>query len=954
MKVIGIGASAGGLEAITRLLAEIPDGTGAVYVFLQHLSPGTKSMIGDLLKNHTGMPVTMVYEDQPVRANQIYVMAENKNLVFANGMLITQDRAPEPEINLPIDLFFNSLGEALGSDAVGVLLSGTGTDGTRGLRKIKEKGGFVLVQSPESAKFNGMPKAAIDLQIADRINPPEGLARDIEYIFSNRTFGKSDVGVLDSNNEAPYFRKIVELVSEKSQVNFEHYRLPTLTRRLENRMLLRKAQTLEEYWSILKGDSKEVSELFNNFLIGVTNFFRDPEAFDLLRSKVIPAVLEKGKPKGEPYRFWVPACSTGEEAYSIAMLVDRCLKNNKMEDVPYKIFASDIDEHAIRFALKGSYSMNIAADIPSDLRSEYLIREGDQFIVRPALRQRVMFAVQNLIGDPPFINMDLISCRNFLIYLKPEVQQKVLATLHFALQPEAFLFLGPSESLGEVKHAFTKFHRHWNVYTKRSGAQPKLRSSFRLKSEPAGEQNRNRITTMESNESDQNGAYADTDPFTLFLVERYAPVSLFVTPQLDVLYINGEAEQLLKMPRAIARMNLKKMLGEEDLLTFRSGIEEALSGNESVAYDDVILNKNDEKFKAQLRFEVPALDVSPQTQDGEVVLIEIFLEKDDNSPEDKKTAPQDLVEGKVSTLQQQLRASKRRSQELVNELEATNEELQTSNRELMASNEELQSTNEELQSVNEELYTVNSELQMKNEELTIANNDVSNLLKSTEIGTIFLDKELKIRRFTPAVRQQFNLIDSDQGRSITNFSSTFRALDIEAVCQQVFKSLSTFEKEVVDKKGDHYLMRILPYRTNKDYIDGLVLTFVNINELNHSRNQSEKAEKIFEQFANHAKNQQVAIVNEEGKIHYINRASFTGKAPEDLKGQSILEFLPDDARPQATRLLENVFAGKPFDRLQFAYNYKGGKKGKASLLAVPVILNGRIKFVALIEDMPDQ
>lgn len=950
MKVIGIGASAGGLEAITRLLPNLPDNTGAAFVFLQHLSPHTKSMMGDLLKKHTSMPISMVYEDQAVEANHIYIMSENKNLVFSDGMLRTLKRAPEPEVNLPIDQFFHSLGEEAGRDAVGVLLSGTGTDGTRGLRTIKEKGGFVLVQSPDSAKFGGMPKAAIGLQIADRVNPPEDLALDIEYILSNRTFGKSNDGILSSQAEQPYLNKIVDFVSQRTEVDFTQYRRPTISRRLENRMLLRKAKSLQAYWEILKKDAREVSELFSNFLINVTNFFRDPEAFTVLSEEVIPRIFEHPKPKGQPYRFWVPACSTGEEAYSLAMLIDHYLSTEKIEGVSYKVFASDIDEHAIRFALKGTYSLNIAAEVPGYLRSQYLIKEGDQFVVKPSLRKHVMFAVQNLIGDPPFINMDLVSCRNLLIYLKPEVQQKVLATLHFALHPDAFLFLGPSESLGEFKNAFTKFSRGWNIFTKRSDAKPQLRASYQIHTEPPSQREKTR-TPMDSYESQQEQKFADTDPFTHYLVERYAPVSIFVTSRLEVLYINGDTQHLLRMPRALARMTLHKMLTADDLLTFKSGIEEVLSKGQPVVYNNVGLKENGKKLQAQLRFEVPILEERPETQGEEIVLIEIFFDADESPTEEEDPSPNNLTESKVSTLQQQLRAAKRRSQELVNELEATNEELQTSNRELMASNEELQSTNEELQSVNEELYTVNSELQMKNEELTTANNDISNLLKSTEIGTIFLDKELKIRRFTPAVRRQFNLIDSDLGRSITNFSNTFRDLDIESVCQEVFNSLSPSEKEIVDKEGDHYLMRVLPYRTDEDYINGLVLTFVNINELERSRKQAQKTEQIFEQFAKHIKNQQVAMVTESGNIRHINQARFTGKTPEELTGSSIFTFLPEEVHDQAQALLEKVFAGKPFERLQFSYDYEGGEQGDATLIGVPVILNGRIKYVALIEDL---
>jgi two-component system CheB/CheR fusion protein len=953
MKVIGIGASAGGLEAITRLVSKLSDGSGAAFVFLQHLSPNTKSMIGELLGKHTSMPVTMVYKDQPVRANHIYVMAENKNIVFSNGVLLTKDRPPDSEINLPIDQFFNSLGESLGSHAVGVLLSGTGTDGTRGLRTIKEKGGFVLVQSPETAKFDGMPRAAIDLKIADRVSPPEELAHDIEYILTNRNFGTGEVSFQSEKKDETYFDKIVQLVSKRTHVDFSEYREPTLSRRLENRMLLRKCTDLKAYWEVLQQDSTEVAALFSNFLIGVTNFFRDPEAYDILKEKVLPEVFSRPREEGAPYRFWVPACSTGEEAFTLAMLIEDYLREHNRKDVNYKVFASDIDEHAIQFALKSTYSLNMVADVPEQYKSKYFIREGDYMVIKPSLRKRIMFAVQNLLGDPPFINMDLISCRNLLIYLQPEVQQKALSTMHFALNPGGFLFLGPSESLGSLKYAFEKHTRSWNIFTKRADKSPRLQSSFSLQSKPApSEKSKPHMSNLQS---ELDPPFTDTDPFTRFLVERFAPIAFFVTEELDILYLNGEAEQILNMPRALARFNLSKMLSKEDLLTFKSGVQQVISEGGPISFESVLLKKRDKEFTAEVRFDLPHLPALYEAGEKEttpkVVLIEVYLPEEEKAGEQEgEPAPKNLTEGKVTTLQKQLKASKRRSQELVNELEATNEELQTSNRELMASNEELQSTNEELQSVNEELYTVNSELQMENEELTTANNDISNLLKSTDIGTIFLDKELKIRRFTPAVRRQFNLIDSDVGRSITNFSTTFKGLDIEEVCQEVFRTLSPFEKEIVDKEDDHYLLRVLPYRTEEDYIDGLVLTFVNINELAISRNQTQKAERIFKQFVSHS-DQQIAIIDKKGTVHFVNRVRFTGKKPEELVGQSIYAFLPEEVRDEVRKMLEKVFDGKPFERLQFDYDYQGGTKGEASLIIVPIVLEGHIKYAALIEDL---
>jgi len=1068
MKVIGIGASAGGLEAMTELLSKLPDNTGAAYVFLQHLAPNSKSMIGELLSRHTRMPVVMVYESKPVMANYIYVMPENKNLTYAHGMLVTQDRDPNEKLNLPIDKFFHTLGEQLKEEAVGILLSGTGTDGTRGLRTIKEKGGIVLIQEPESAKFDGMPRAALNLKIADRVMTAGEIGESVGGIIKKYKTLKEDAPLLDRENPSPYFRKILEYLSEQTDINFLGYRTPTLIRRLENRMLLLDIDDIDDYYDIIKENKEEARALFNDFLIGVTRFFRDPEAFKVLNNEILPKIFEKEKPEGSTYRFWIPACSTGEEAYTIAMLVDQYISKHNL-DVDYKIFASDVDEEAIKYAIKGIYSYSLAADTPYDLRAKYFIQEGEELRVRPFLRQQVLFAVQNLIGDPPFIHMDLISCRNLLIYLKPETQQKILSTLHFALNDEGFLFLGPSESLGELKYAFTQYTRRWNIFIKHSDAKISMRTQFKLESSPSKIKSFPKSTTSNLMANFDNSG---SDPFTQYLVERFAPVSLFVNQDLDILYMNGDVDKLLNMPRALARLNLKKMLPQDELITFKAGVEDVLENKKQLTYTDISLRKNDEKFRADIHFDQPQLTGIYSDRDNfkNVVLIEIRLFRPEGQKLEEEERDQGQRQIKVENLRRELRSAKRHSQELVNELEATNEELQTSNRELLASNEELQSTNEELQSVNEELYTVNSELQIKNEELTTANNDINNLLKSTEIGTIFLDKKLKIRKFTPAVRKQFDLLDSDIGRPITNFSSAFKELNIEAICKKVFETLEPFEQEAIDKSGTHYLVRILPYRTEEDNIDGLVINFVNIEKLTQTQHQVvrlankyraifnysyqvltvirkngkvssmnrplgpyhqdtlvghnifkvlpdelsaqlkpayeqvlekrkpdsmeikigneqwyevnfipsqpddedtdevsvllmaqdvteqkrtlQRLENSLEEYKSFMDNapQQITLLKEDGTIHYINQALYTGKSKEDLIGQSVYDYIPEDKVSQYKEVVKEIMSGKPFAKLKFNFNYKGGKKGKVELVATPVIMDGEIKYVALAQN----
>jgi two-component system CheB/CheR fusion protein len=1066
MKVVGIGASAGGLEAMTELLSELPDNTGAAYVFVQHLAPDSKSMIGELLSRHTDMPVSLVYESKPIMPNHIYVMPENKDLLYAHGILIAEDRDRSEKLHLPIDKFFHALGENLKEDSIAILLSGTGTDGTRGLRTIKEKGGIILIQDPASAKFDGMPRAAINLKIADQIMPAGEIGKTIKQFINKREALKKQTTLIKKEDSHPAFENILRFISDQSGVDFLSYRPPTLLRRLENRMVLLDIEDIQQYYVYLKENQDEVQALFNDFLIGVTRFFRDPEAFEVLKNEILPKIFEQKKPDGIPYRFWIPACSTGEEAYSIAMLVDQYINTHNLK-VDFKIFASDVDEEAIKFATNAVYSYSLVADTPYDLMAKYFKKDGDILQVKPFLRQKVLFAVQNLLGDPPFIHMDLISCRNFLIYLKASTQQNVLATFHFALNEGGFLFLGPSESLGDLKYAFTRYTRRWNIFTKHTDAKVNMRTKFNLPSDG------NRLQSIPQNTTASNMTNFDhnsPDPFTQYLVERFAPISLFVNKDLDILYMNGDVEKLLNMPRALARLNLNKMLPPDELMTFKSGVEEVLEQQNEITYSDALLSKEDQKFRADIRFDLPQLSGIHNKQDffKEVILIEL---RQFRTNEDERATQEgerhDHHSIKVENLRRELRSAKRQTQDLINDLESANEELQTSNRELLASNEELQSTNEELQSVNEELYTVNSELQIKNEELITANNDINNLLKSTEIGTIFLDKELKIRKFTPAVRKQFKLLDSDIGRSITNFSSAFETLNIEEICKTVFETLSPFEREVEDKSGVHYLVRILPYRTEKDNIDGLVISFVNVEKLVLARKKADRLAgkyraifnnsyhilavlnyegqvrsmnrpmgpyhqdqlvgnnlfkalpeelnsrlkasfdkvletketqsvelklgfnqwyevcfipshldeedddliaillmaqditeqknnllrlrdslKEYESFMDHA-SQQIALVNNEGKIHYINRTRYTGKSKENLIGQSIFDYIPKDKTEEYKAMIKDVFNGKPIVRMNFEFNYEGGEKGKAELVATPVILDGVIKYVAI-------
>ncbi|PHN03361.1 CheR family methyltransferase [Flavilitoribacter nigricans] len=916
MRVVGLGASAGGMEALMSLLSNLPDNTGAAFVLILHLSPDHHSVMDELLAKHASMPITIVDSVMPVQANQIYIISKDKNLTLEKNMLITHPRTPNDGLNLPIDKFFHSLGESQKEKAIGVILSGTGTDGSRGVRTIKEAGGLVLVQTPESAKFDGMPKAVLRLQMADKVLSPEGLASILTDILEwSDTNGDFNIAISGNGVEPlPYLDRILREVLTATGIDFSGYREPTLNRRLANRVLLHRLGDPEEYIELLRKDDREIFALQKDFLIGVTRFFRNPLAFESLERVVLPQIFDN-REEEEAVRIWVPACSTGEEAYSIALIFDRYLRKNNLNH-DFKIFGTDVDSAAIKLASEGAFSHNCAADIPDDLLLEYFVKEADFYRIKSVIRDKMLFAVHNLLSDPPFIHMDLISCRNALIYFKSVSQRAVLSTFHFALNPMGYLFLGPSESLGDVKHAYNQVEKKWNIFQKKENTQLPYQS--RLRSGPGQllHQPRKKTKTAEV-QAVSSGEEELKDPFTKYLLDYYVPTVLFLNDKLDVIYIQGNVERLLTFPRGQADFNLDNMLPPEQVLLFRKGVGK-VSGNEiSVVYKDVSFSKNGNDELLDLRFR----RVNLNGNEEDTFMVELLANTDGaaaNEVELEEVNSNELLKDHIRILEGKLNQANSNSKDLVSRLESTNEELQASNRELLAANEELQSTNEELQSVNEELYTVNNELQIKNENLTTVNNDIKNLLKSTEIGTIFLDAELRIRRFTPAIRQQFNLLETDIGRPITDFSSTLEKLDIAEISREVFETLDTFEQEVTDQQGNHYLLRILPYRTEKNMIKGLVINFVDVNELMKVKEQIKTFANKFQAIFDYS-NETIMVLDKDGTITRINQ-EFGGLEAPKLIFKNVYDYLQEEDRNS----LENA--------LQKTLNKKEPQEVKVSLI----------------------
>ena len=921
VRVIGIGASAGGLQALESFFSELPADLGVAFVVVQHLSRNYPSSMDVILQRCTNLTVKPLSENTLPQANHIYVKGPDVDVTIDDWLRVSQRAEDNDGLYLPIDEFFFSLAANRGDEAVGIILSGMGTDGSRGLKEIKARGGLVLVQSPKSAQFDGMPNASLRQNIADMVLPPTKLASHLTMIVRRENGEGKSSNIPQSLEDDTLFPSLLDRIYSTTRIDFKRYRPATIYRRIEKRMIITQEEPLANYIAYALNNETELQILRQSFLIGVTRFFRDKEAFGIIRDQIIPALIER-IPADQDLRIWVPSCSTGEEAYTIAMLVDDYLQRKKIFR-SFRIFGADVDRRSITVAARGEYDDTIQADVPPELLERYFIPLPHGYQVRPEIKDRMLFAVQNLLDDPPFIRVDFISCRNFLIYIDTKTQQHVLSNFYFGLNTLGYLMLGPSEHLGSLQSAFTTIDRRWKIYQKRSNA--KL-SDFKRKtgSEPnlrfATGNNLQAITLPSVRPQVSDGDFSilppasrssTMDQFSRYLSERYAPTTLFVNRNYDILYLNGDFANILHLPRFDAHLSLRTVVNEEAQSLLIIGVDRVLNTQQSGIFERInIAGPKQEPRFLKVRFSL--FDDAGISEP--IAMLEFMSSEEGANGVDKAKVTGDAevynidrrLLDKVAELEAELLRSERRAQKLYNELEATNEELQSSNRELLASNEEMQSTNEELQSVNEELYTVNNEFQRKNDELADTNNDINNLLKSTQISTIFVDKKLNIRRFNPGVGQQFDLAVSDLGRPLTSFASPFADVDIEALARQVLEDGKRYDQEVADKDGDYYLLRLLPYLTEGEQLEGVVITFVDINDLVRTRQRltdmATKYEAIF-----HNTQEVIAIVNSNSRIEDINR-SLAGKSRKELLGFYFTDLVANDTgKVQMTESLRAAF-----------------------------------------------
>ena len=824
--VVGIGASAGGLESLKEFFAAMSADCGLAFVIIQHLAPARESYMANILGKYTQMKVVEATNNMRVEANCVYSIPPNHFLRIEQGHLYLSETKQTAGMRMPIDFFFRSLAENQRERAVCVLLSGSGSDGTLGLREVRAAGGLTIVQKPETAQFDTMLRSAIATGMVDFVLPLREIAEVIQrYVPQIR----SEV-VSEDREKLEHLDSVLDLITVRTGNDFTSYKKATLLRRTERRMALNRFGTLIEYLNFLQSKPSEVDELAKDMLIGVSSFFRDPEAFEELRRSVI-APLVRDRADHRSIRVWIPGCSTGEEAYSIVMLLlEELASANKTS--PLQIFASDIDSEALKFAREGIYPHSIAADVSEERLNRFFTKQDSHYQVAKRLRESVIFSLQNLLTDAPFSRLDLISCRNVLIYIEPVVQRKLISLFAFALTSAGYLFLGKSDAIASQSAYFAPVSAKWRIYRRSSASPPHIPEFSYARG--------GRIWGLDTVSKVEPGSYAKLSELSqAALLKHFNACVVLVDEHGTIIYFFGPTSKYLEHPTGEANVNLLNMVDSRIGAKLRIGLRKAIEQNETMEIERVEIVRGEIRSPVKI-----TINPAPVRSKGEhlcSVLFEDAPEEHGRAPERKNARATGEDETLIGQLEAELKSLKNEYQLTINEYETSGEELKAANEEILSINEELQSTNEELetskeeiQSVNEELNTVNSELNSKIEELSSVNNDLLNFVNSSEVATVFLDDQLRIKRFTPAAAAILNVIDSDVGRPLAHLTHIIDDQDLVAQATQVMQSLTPIKKEVRASNDHWYMMTCLPYRTSENKVDGVILTFIDVSAFKQS------------------------------------------------------------------------------------------------------------------------
>ncbi|HEY9047262.1 MAG TPA: chemotaxis protein CheB [Ohtaekwangia sp.] len=902
--IVGIGASAGGMEAIHDLFDNLSQHTGFSFVIIQHLSPDYKSLMLELLSKHTTMRVLEASEGMEVEPDCIYLIPRKTLMTIEGNKLHLMEKKNSSFPNQAIDVFFESLARDKGKDAIGIILSGTGTDGSRGIEAIKGSNGIVIVQDPQSAAFDGMPNSAIATGLVDMILPSEMIGSELLELLKElplvRSFSKLTAA------EETILKEMLEMLRMATQHDFMNYKRPTLFRRLAKRMAEVDIHSLKEYRDYLRNNEQEMETLCKEFLINVTRFFRDPDAFEILQNEALPAILANKHPR-DVVKVWVAACSSGEEAYTVAMLLlERLEKTGQALNL--KVFATDIDTEALEIASRGIYSASIANDMPEHYLRKYFVPDGNMYRVSQDLRKVVVFANHDILRDPPFSKLDMITCRNMFIYLNQELQGKALKRFHFALNVNSFLMLGPSENIGILKDVMQEVNRKWKIYrciTKSHTTEESILSPLE-----------NRVYATRRQAHVKQGANLMADAFRETLIENRKIAGILIDKEFSIKQATGNFKHFLNFPEDNFNFNLLKLV-DTNLATMLSiCVRKAVAQNERIEIKHIPVHNGVN--------ELVNVTVKPFFQQPGQAYLCVILEEEQQ--EEMHAVGGENIPAvnhdRVLDLERELRETRENLQALIEESETTNEELQSSNEELISTNEELQSTNEELQSLNEELYTVSGEHQLKIKELLELNDDLNNYFLNSEIGQILVDKNMQIRRFTPAVKKIVNVIETDIGRSIMDITTNLTETDLVNMIRRVLETNKSIEQEVNVGNGMYYSMRITPYVRHTKEIDGAVVNFINITEskrlssiiegIFYSSTSGITALKAVRSQHNHVVDFICLAVNDSAK-------RMLGLKNKEVVGKSIKEVLPA-GHEQYIGIFQRVMEHGDAQRFEFYYD----------------------------------
>jgi two-component system CheB/CheR fusion protein len=909
--IVALGASAGGLEALEKFIAGVPSDSGLAFIAVTHQHPGHVSMLPELLRKHAKVRVEAVTDGAAIEPNCFYLSSSEGYLAIFNGALHIVEPDEPGLLRLPIDYFFRSLAEDRKETAIGIVLSGTGTDGTLGLKAIKGAAGMTMAQDPESAKYSGMPCSAVDAGLVDYILPVEQMPRQLLAYVHGPFLAQVEPEEGDDAELSEPMQKINLLLRARTGNDFSAYKPNTIRRRIERRINIHQLKGPQQYLHFLQQNPNEMDLVFSELLIGVTHFFRDPEAFDAMAKTVLPAILS-GRPDNSAVRVWAPGCATGEEAYSLAILLQEGLDRIKRR-LTAQIFGTDLDRHAITTARAGFYPEGIARDVRPKRLARFFVKENDCYRIKKEIREMVVFATQNVLKDPPFTKLDMISCRNLLIYFKPEAQRRLLELFHYALKPGGILFLGPSESIGDFGGHFAMGNKKWKIFVRKGAALtqgvPAGFSSHFVRPEIGA--------AAEVNASHGGRKALLSTQIEKMLLKAFVPTSVIVNERGDIAYIHGRTGDFLEAAAGHPRLNVLEMAREGLRIPLGSALRRA-AGQKGEVVQEGVRVKTTGDF-ANVRLTATKLTEPESIRD--MLLVTFQAGKNQKPPPAAKSArrAEKLPADVVPALERELQDAKETLQSTVEQLESSNEELKSTNEEMQSTNEELQSVNEELetskeemQSLNEELQTVNAELQAKVDDLGNANDDMQNLLNSTEIATIFLDQEFKIKRFTSEATKLINLIPSDVGRPISHLASNLDYEQLQADADEVMRKLGFKEREVRMKSGEWRQVRITPYRTTENVIDGLVITFIDINRIKRAEEATQRGRAYAESIVATVR-QPLVVLDEDLRVISTNKA-FTRafKMPiGKIMGHIIYEANHRQwAIPRLRKLLEDILPQK--------------------------------------------